>query len=230
MPKIPLRLLSLAEMVIPGEPVADIGSDHALLPCYLVSQGLCPRAICSELRDGPFSRTLEAVNRNNLSSLIEVRQGDGLEVLAPGEVRTVVIAGMGGNNIIDILQRSTAKTKSFARLVLQPNNARFELRRLAASQGWRIENESVVRDGDFYVNLSIAPEPAEPYMLSEAELRWGPVLIKKKRDPAVREYFAFQLHKLARIWDGIPPAGSDRSRRRQETIGQRIKELEEVLS
>ncbi len=227
--KITLRLLSVANQVIAGESMADIGSDHAMLPCYLISEGQCPWAICGELGDGPFKRSLQSVKEKDLVHLIEVRQGNGLEVLAFGEVSTVVLAGMGGNTIIDILQRSIIKTESFRRLVLQPMNALAEVRQLASSRGWRIERETVVQDGDYYVNLILNPQGGKPYQLSEAEIRWGPVLIQNNREPLIRDYFAFHLDKLTRIIAGILPESSSGSQRQKKAYQKMIKELEDVL-
>lgn len=227
--KITSRLAGVAELVINGEPVADIGSDHALLACYLVAGGHCPWAICGELRDGPYQRTLQAVRMYGLESLIRVRQGNGLEVLACGEVSTVVLAGMGGNTIIDILSTSPGKTQSFNRLVLQPMNALAEVRRLASVNGWRIESETVVRDGDYYVNLVLNPQYKQDYTLSEAQLRWGPLLMQNIKEPIVRDYYNFQLDKLNQIIAGIPDQSSRRSLVQKQVYEKRKKELEDVL-
>ncbi|MGE5545084.1 MAG: tRNA (adenine(22)-N(1))-methyltransferase [Bacillota bacterium] len=222
-------MTSVAELVIAGEPVADIGSDHALLACYLVGEGRCPRAICGELRDGPYRRTLEAVRMNGLEHLIEVRQGNGLEVLALGEVSTVVLAGLGGNTIVSILNRSPGKTQSFKRLVLQPMNALAEIRQLAGINGWRIERETVVRDGDYYVNLVLDPRHTQPYTLSATELRWGPLLMQNTAEPVVRDYYNFQLNKLKGIIAGITDQSTRRSLLQRQVYEERKKELEDVL-
>jgi tRNA (adenine22-N1)-methyltransferase len=222
--------MSIADLVIAGEPVADIGSDHALLACYLVDEGRCPRAICGELGEGPYRRTFEAVCKYGLDHLIEVRQGNGLEVLAVGEVATVVLAGMGGNTIVSILNASPPKTQSFNRLVLQPMNALVEVRRLASSKGWSIEKETVVKDGDYYVNLVLNPRCRQDNKLSETELRWGPLLMQDaQKEPVVRDYYRFQLDKLERIIAGIPKHSTGRSLRRKQEYEKRKKELEEVL-
>ena len=227
--KIPPRLTSVAELVVIGESVADIGSDHALLACYLVGEGYCPRAICGELGDGPYYRTLEAVRMYGLENLIQVRQGNGLGVLAYGEVSTVVLAGLGGNTIVDILSMSPGKTQSFNRLVLQPMNALLEIRRLASINGWKIERETVIQDGDFYVNLVLNPKYRQTYKLSEAELRWGPLLMTNAAEPVVRDYYNFHLHKLSSIIAGIPNQSTRRSLIQREVYEEWKKELEDVL-
>lgn len=227
--RIPPRLTSVADLVVIGESVADIGSDHALLACYLVGEGHCPWAICGELGNGPYYRTLEAVRTYGLENLIQVRQGNGLEVLAYGEVSTVVLAGLGGNTIVDILSMSPVKTQSFKRLVLQPMNALLEIRRLASINGWKIERETVVQDGDFYVNLVLNPQYKQTYKLSEAELRWGPLLMKNVAELVVRDYYNFHLDKINQIIAGIPNQSTRRSLIQREVYEEWKKELEDVL-
>lgn len=227
--KLPLRLLTVAEQIICDEPMADIGSDHALLPCYLVAKGICPWAICGELGDGPFGRTLQAVGDSGLSHLIQVRQGNGLEVLEPDEVATVVLAGMGGNNIIEILKKSITQTISYRRLVLQPMNALPEVRYMASTLGWKIEKETVIKDGDYYLNLVLNPQGGIPYLLSQRELRWGPCLIDNCGDPEVMGYFRYHLEKSQQIAAGIPSESSPRSLRQKQALHEIIKELEEML-
>jgi len=209
--------------------MADIGSDHALLPCYLVAEGICPWAICGELGDGPFCRTRQAVDDAGLSHLIQVRQGNGLEILAPNEVATVVLAGMGGNNIIEILRRSITRTMSYRRLVLQPMNALPEVRLMASTLGWEIEKETVIKDGDYYVNLVLNPHRGTPYILSRRELRWGPRLLDSCGTLEVMDYFKYHLKKYHQIAAGIPSDSSPRSLKQKQAWNEIIKELEEML-
>jgi tRNA (adenine22-N1)-methyltransferase len=224
------RLSSLAAYVIKGEPAADIGSDHAQLACYLVSSGICPRAICGELGDGPYRRSFHYVDSLGLTELINVRQGDGLEVLNHGEAATVVIAGLGGNTICDILRANISKTQSFERILVQPAGPLLEVRSLAAERGWEIIDESVVKAGKhFYVNIALAPCSGKPYRLSEKELRWGPRLLAKKDEPAVRVYLQSQIDKYSAIIGQITADAGARAFEVKNTY-QRIKEdLEETV-
>lgn len=226
---IPLRLLSVAKEVIPGKPMADIGSDHALLPIYLISEEICPFVICGEFKDGPYARTNQAVTLHGLGESIEVRQGDGFEVLTSSEVATVVLAGMGGNTIIDILQRSLVKARSFDRLVLQPMNAIPELRALVNRWGWKIEKETVVWDGDYYINISVAPRIWEEYHFTRMELEYGPYLMRNAWQQSVREYYESLILKYSRLLEGIPQGSKERAMNRRLDFEAKIKELEEIL-
>ena len=97
------RLAVAAAYVPAGSVVADIGADHAYLPIYLVKTGRCARVIATELRSGPFQSALRQVAEHKLESNIDLRLGDGLTVLKPAEAGVLVLAGMGGNTIREIL-------------------------------------------------------------------------------------------------------------------------------
>ncbi len=101
--KLSKRLATIAALVPPGGRLADIGTDHAYLPVYLVTEGIVPSAVAGEVNEGPFRAAGEALARVGLADRISLRFGDGLAVLAPGEADTAVIAGMGGQTIVDIL-------------------------------------------------------------------------------------------------------------------------------
>jgi len=106
LPKLSQRLLTLAQMVPRGARVADIGTDHAFLPCYLVKEKISPYVIGVEVKKGPYKKACFSVNKYNLEEQIELRLGNGLTVLKPGEVNTVVLAGMGGTVVCNILEQS----------------------------------------------------------------------------------------------------------------------------
>lgn len=209
--KLPNRLAKICEYVVEGKPLADIGSDHALLPCFLVERGVCPSAICGELTKGPFNRAKQAVLENELSEMIEVRQGSGLEVLKEGEVSTVVIAGMGGNTIVEILE-SASHVETFSRLILQPAGSLAEVRDLIARRGWVIEDETVVRERGFFVIMVICPHSGESYHLSDLEKEFGPVLLGKAKQSAVQDYLLYETNKLNRIIQQIRDHGEEEAR------------------
>jgi tRNA (adenine22-N1)-methyltransferase len=115
----------MAAYVSAGERVADIGSDHGYLPVWLAREGISPFIVATDIAHGP----LQAARGNTEQyESVECRLGDGLGPLSHGEVDTVVIAGMGGETIIDIMESDPAKTASFAKYVLQPRTKIAELR------------------------------------------------------------------------------------------------------
>src|SRR5690554_5924572 len=98
------RLKKVASFVEVGAKVADIGSDHAYLPVYLVSRGIATYAVAGEVNEGPLQSARRQVEKNGLQEKIKTKLGDGLEVLEGEDVNTVVIAGMGGPLITHILE------------------------------------------------------------------------------------------------------------------------------
>lgn len=223
------RLLTIGEQVLPGEAMADIGSDHGLLPCYLVGEGICPHAVIGELKDGPYRRALNNVVLQGLSDRIEVRQGDGLAVLKEGEVSTVVIAGMGGNTITQILERGGSKTDSFKRLVLQPMNYIDRVRAFLAQKGMPIEGEKVIFDREYYVVLVAGNGKGVPYILSKEELLFGPCIVRSVDQREVRDYLEHLLQKYEAILTRIKSNGGARSSGRAEAVSTLIQMLEGIL-
>lgn len=222
------RLSKICEYVIEGQPLADIGSDHALLPCFLVADGVCSSAICGELTDGPFNRAKQAVLENKLSELIDVRKGSGLDVLKEGEVSTVVIAGMGGNTIVEVLE-SASHVETFSRLILQPAGALAEVRDLIARRGWVIEDEAVVRERGFFVIIVVCPCPGEGYYLSDLEKEFGPVLLRQFQKEDVKDYLAYETNKLNRIIQQIRDHGGEEARSVGEKYDILKNQLEGIL-
>lgn len=157
------RLLCAAQLVRQGSRMADIGTDHAYLPIYLVESGRCPSAIASDIRVGPADSARRNIAAAGLADRIEVRLGDGLCGIAPDEVDDIVIAGMGGETIAAILQAAPWVKDSRYRLILQPMTRPEDLRRYLLISGFEIETEQVVQDGrHLYTVMAAAFTGADP--------------------------------------------------------------------
>lgn len=167
------RLRAIAEMVPPGSRLADIGTDHAYLPLYLVKANQIQMAIAVDVNPGPFASAYDAVARAGMSKLIDVRLGDGLRVVTPGEADVVVMAGMGGITMIQIMEEGLSVLAHLKRLVLQPMVAVAQVRRWLQSHGWRIVEETIVEDEGRLYEL-IAAEPGQ--MEASELLEVGPVI------------------------------------------------------
>lgn len=160
--KLSKRLETVAKYVPNRARVADIGSDHAYLPCYLVKNSGIPFAIAGEVAAGPFHSAEKNVMSEGLTHQISVRMGDGLEVIGAGEVDCITIAGMGGTLIASILEAGKEKLGSVNRLVLQPNIGAEAIRRWFIENGWELIAEEILEeDGKIYEIL--AAEKGDPY-------------------------------------------------------------------
>lgn len=160
------RLMTVAGLVRPGSRVADIGTDHAYLPVYLVGAGICPSAIASDLREGPLEAARRHIDEAGLTGRIAVRLGDGLACVSPDEVEDVVIAGMGGETIVGILQAAPWVRDGDKRLICQPMTHAEDLRRYLLYHGFSLETERLVIDGRHLypvmaARFTDAPPPAD---------------------------------------------------------------------
>ncbi len=117
-----LRMKTVADMVKPGGRVCDIGCDHAFVSIYLVANGISDRVIASDVRTGPCAIARDNIARWNMTDRIDLRLGNGLATISPGEVDSIIIAGMGGILITDILEAGMDVVQSAGQLVLQPQS------------------------------------------------------------------------------------------------------------
>lgn len=156
------RLQAVAAQIRHGSRMADIGTDHAYLPVYLVSEGICPSAIASDLREGPLAAAARTVSAAGLSDRIDLRLADGLAAIAPDEAQDVAIAGMGGETIIAILQAATCWHTPHHRFVLQPMTRAEDLRAWLLQHGFTIEQERLVIDGRHLYPVMTAAYTAAP--------------------------------------------------------------------
>ena len=151
-----LRMKTVADMVKPGGRVCDIGCDHAFVSIYLVANGISDRVIASDVRTGPCAIARDNIARWNMTDHIDLRLGNGLATISPGEVDSIIIAGMGGILITDILEAGMDVVQSAGQLVLQPQSETEHLRRYIAENGWKITEEKMLIDaGKYYVVLNV---------------------------------------------------------------------------
>ncbi|MED3661543.1 tRNA (adenine(22)-N(1))-methyltransferase TrmK [Ureibacillus sp. FSL K6-8385] len=181
------RLEKVASFVPKGAIVADIGSDHAYLPCYLVHNGISPKAIAGEVVKGPYQSAVKKVREEGLEHLITVRLADGLEAIEDGDqVDAITIAGMGGPLIVSILEKNPDKLNSVTRLILQPNTHAKVIREWALEHQWRILDEAIVEeDQKIYEIIVLERGPME---LSEAEILMGKKLIQEKSEVFLKKW------------------------------------------
>lgn len=141
------RLAAVAALVRQGARMADIGTDHALLPVWLIKNGQCPFAVASDIGEGPAASARRTVAEAGAESLVSVRVGDGLSPVEPHEVDDIVIAGMGGETIAAILEAAPWVADARCHLVLQPMSKPERLRVFLAAHGFTVQREEIVAEG-----------------------------------------------------------------------------------
>lgn len=191
-------------MVPPGTRVADVGTDHALLLAWLVTHGRASAGIGIDVNAGPLAQARRTLAQAGVRG-VELRQGDGLSPLRPGEVDVVVLAGMGGTRMVRLLEQGAAVVSGLRGLVLQPNTEWVLVRRWVAARGLPLAGEGMVEDrGKFYVVLDVRPQaPPAAAAWSEDELELGPWLARE-RPPA---FLAWLRHELRRTERAAARAG-----------------------
>ncbi len=188
------RLQAVWALVPPGHPVADIGTDHGFLALEL--SRICPRVIATDLNKGPYAAACRHIQSQGVKN-IEVRWGRGLEPLRPGEVETVVLAGMGGNTMLEIL--AEGDLSQIKHLILQPQSFAPELRIWLNEHGWYLQQEKLVlEEGHLYVIMA-AVRGRETQKFFR---RWGPRLWENQ-DPLWPEYLERLNRECQQVLAGI---------------------------
>lgn len=182
-----LRLSKVASFVPKGAVVADIGSDHAYLPCFLVHNGIVEKAFAGEVVKGPYESAVKKVNEEGLNEQITVRLADGLEAIhAQDGVDTITIAGMGGPLIVSILEKNPEKLQSVRRLILQPNIHAKVIRQWALDHNWSIVDEAILEEDERIYEILVL-EPGK-MVLSEAEILLGKKLMQEKSEAFIKKW------------------------------------------
>jgi len=223
------RLETVASFVPTGAVVADIGSDHAYLPCYLVHNGIAARAIAGEVVKGPFESALRQVQLEGLTDKITVRLENGLKAIEESDhVDTVTIAGMGGPLIVSILEAYPEALQSVTRLILQPNIHARVIREWAIQNHWAILDEEILKEDDKIYEVLVLQRGE--MKLSEKEILLGKKLMANKSEVFV-EKWSKEIDNWKRILTSIERADNttDIVNKREEVMNL-IKLVEGVLS
>lgn len=205
------RLEAIVQSVRPCRLLADIGTDHGLVPIAVVQRGVAASAIASDLREAPLRVARRNVERARLEGHVTLVQGDGLAELGDRGVDALVLAGMSGDRIVQLCSATPEVLRSAAQLVLQPNSGAHVVRAWARSAGWHLSDERMVASGGqfFLVCAFVRGEGADPaYAMrgwTEPALdRLGPVLLARK-DAVARRWCVTQRDRLRDlIRDGAP--------------------------
>lgn len=215
--KLSERLRTVADLA--GDNIsslADVGCDHGWLGISLLLEKRAAHVIGMDLREGPLSHARgNALGSGLGSDRFETRLSDGLDRLAPGEADVIVMAGMGGVLMCGLLARGIEVARAAKRLVLSPQSHIEEVRALLAAEGFVITDEQMCREsGKYYTVMCATHEESPagdepPVKLSDEELFFGPVLIKK-REPLFLEYVAGMRDKAKKRLSEIAGGNEER--------------------
>lgn len=226
------RLEAIGAMVPVCEKVVDVGTDHAYLPVLLVRKHKIKKAIATDIATGPCEAARHTVRENNLETIIEVRQADGLLGVTAQEAETVVMAGMGAGTMVHVLQAAPQVLPGIRALILQPMNDSEVMRHWAEDNNWKIEAEDLVEEGDkIYEILRLAPstnDRKKPYNLGTC-YQVGAYLVEH-RHPLLKKFVAGLLHKYSELLTAMDASSKARSSEKYQEFNKVKRQLEEILN
>jgi len=207
--KLTPRLRMVADTVRPGVAVADIGTDHAYIPVYLLQNGICPRAIAADLRKGPLANARAAVILFGLEDKISLRLSDGLDAVAAGEAQNIILAGMGGILITELLARTPWLRDSSVHLILQPMTHAEDVRRFLLANGFEILFENACFEGNrCYISICARYNGSLEMPVNAAYYYTGK--LPDCDNDAAREFIARLGRRLIKKAAALEKAGSNR--------------------
>ena len=189
------RLQAIAMLVPYNSIVADIGTDHGYLPIALVKTNQVPKAYAMDINEGPLMKARENIKAHGLEQQVIALKSAGLENL-PEDVDVVVIAGMGGILISDILETSKPKLSAIETLILSPHLDVPYVRRTVHGLGYKITEEKMVIDQEKYYTLIKCEQGNEIY--SELEYEYGKKLVEEGTDTFLA-YLETEKNKLENV-------------------------------
>lgn len=226
--KLSNRLQAIADFVPQGSKVADVGTDHGFIPCWLAENNITEKAYACDINELPLSLAKKNIEENGLSEQVESRLGNGLAVMEPGEVDVVVIAGMGGSLMLDILDAAPRVVDRLKRVILQPNINAEAVRIWAEKNRWMIVDEELVKENDRF-SMIIVMEPGRSLdPMSAVELYLGPVLLKKQH-PLLGLYISEEWEKAQKVLEQLSHSDSEESRKKERMIKQKWDDVNGVM-
>lgn len=221
------RLKAICNMVDHCNCIADIGTDHGYIPIYLVKNNICNRAIASDINKGPIRKAEINIRNEDLQNKIECRLGSGLNTINIGEVQEIIIAGMGGNLIRDIINENINIFKSVNTLILQPIQNPEVLREYIYKMGFTIVDEELCIDENIFYEIIKVKYAKNKNNIDTIFYEVGKRLIEKK-NPLVNRFINKKIDKYRTILNYIKEDGS-LAKKRKLDIKNKILRLQELI-
>lgn len=214
-----IRLQNIANYVDKCNKVADIGTDHGLIPIYLILKGICKEVLACDVAKNPLMKAKSNIEAYHLEDKIKLCLTDGLLNL-PLDIDTIIIAGMGGHLISSILQNNEYK---YPNLILQANNHNDVLRKTLMELNYMIIKEKIVFCKEKYYEIIVAKKVDRRITLSDDEIKYGPINLQEKTD-TFRKKYSEKLISLNKILND-----NQLSKEKEIEINLEIQKLQEIL-
>ena len=200
--EISYRLNKIAEKVT-NDNIADIGTDHAYIPIFLYKNNKIKNAIACDISKGSLQKAKDNINKYNLNDIIKTRLGNGLEkITLEDKVDTIIIAGMGGMLMLDILKKGSLIASNAKELILQPQKDIDKVRQYLIENNFKIIDDEILKDDNKYYTIIKAINGNEAIPYTKEEYIFGRFEINNKCQ-ILKEYIEEQLYKMEIVLKNI---------------------------
>lgn len=200
--KLTPRLEKIAKLVDKGSTIIDVGTDHGYIPSFLIANNTIGSCIASDINQGPLNAAKDTLKQLGLKDKVELRLGSGLEVVKESDdIGSVVIAGMGGETIIAILENRPSYMEDFT-LIVQPMTEVPLVREYLKKNNWEIVDEDLAQEDMRFYEIIKAIRTNKSIDYTYMELRFGPVILRKKSEEFL-SYLKRQLDKKQIILENM---------------------------
>lgn len=225
------RLQAIADLIEYGETMADIGTDHGFLPVYLIKTGKCPYTIATDISQNSLKKAENLILSEGILNDCSARVGNGLDPIDNAEVDNVVIAGMGGILMTDILSADLNKSRSFKKFILQPRSKLYYLRKWIRDNDFTIKKERIVKEGERFCEILLVESFKEPNYSDKEGFRisdFFPETLINNPSELTLEYLHHYLIKNEAILNNLKENMS--STNDNDSNALKMKEFEEMVN
>ena len=198
--KLSKRLLAIANLIDDNSKVADIGCDHGLVSIYLAMNKQNISIIASDINQNALDNAIKNINKYHLEDKIKVCLSNGLDNIND-EIDTIIISGMGGHTIVDILTNNQEKLHTVNNIIIQSNNDIEYVRRKIVKLGYCISKEELILDKNIYYTVILFTKGKKKY--TNKEYYFGPILLKENSKIFIEKKNK-EYTKLVNIKNNIP--------------------------
>ena len=226
--KLSNRLETIVGLIPKNSILADIGTDHGYIPRHVIEKKISKFVIATDISSPSLDKTREIVKNEKLDKMIDTRLGDGLSPIKEFEVDVVLIAGMGGILISEILQSAKEKLDTFGNYIFQPMVGADELRKYLVNNGFQIINEELSKEEDKIYEIILAQRGLQVFE-NRIDYEINPLLIEKKH-PLWKEMISNKIKQKEKILDEIKDIQTEKSKTRSKELLEEIHIYSEVLN
>jgi len=222
------RLKGIIDFVPKNSIVGDIGTDHGHIPTYLIKYNISKKVIATDISKDCLQKAIDYIDELDYRKYIETRLGDGLKPFRPYEIDTLIIAGMGGVLIREILEEDKEKTKSITNFIFQPMTAGDELRKYLKENQFKIIKEGLIKEEDKFYEIIYAKQGLE-LIGDDIHLEIGEKLTDGKH-PLLEDFLQYKINSTENIMNGLEGVNTNKAKNKYLELEKLNKKYKEVLT